>query len=173
MNSKYILRQIQLLIVLVIIYFGLIRLCWRGVKFISLMLGMLMLSIVLIILLTFLCSLVYSTTLILCEALIGLLLIQQLKLCLVSKLMDFHLPPLHPISMLWLICYIGDKGNVQIHPTIIFNFKRSAMILVLLDTPMISVSCLVKNVIILANNVWLMELHAQSAMISIQPRDFL
>jgi len=46
-------------------------------------------------------------------------------------------------------------------------------ILVLLDTPMMPVSCPVKNVIIHANNAWLMELHAQSAMISIQPRDFL
>lgn len=173
MNSKYILRQIQLLIVLVIMYFGLIRLCWRGVKFILLMLVMLMFSIVLIILLTFLFNLVYLTTITSCEVLIGLLLIPQLKLCLVSKLMDFHLPLLHHISMLWLICYIGDKGNVQIHPTIIYNFKQSAMILVLLDTPMMPVSCPVKNVIIHANNAWLMELHAQSAMISIQPRDFL
>ena len=156
MNLKYTLRQIQLLIVLVIIYFGLIRLCWRGVKFISLMLAMLMFSIVLIILSTSLCNLVYSTIITLWEASIGLLLIRHLKLCLVSKLMDFHLQLLHPISMRWLIYYIGDKDNVQTHLTIIYNFKQSAMIRVLLDTPMMPISCPVKSVIIHAKNVFLM-----------------
>lgn len=75
--------------------------------------------------------------------------------------------------MRWLIYYIGDKDNVQTHLTIIYNFKQSAMILVLLDTQMMPISCPVKSVIIHAKNVLLMELPALSAMILIQPREFL